>query len=190
MIYSRNKKKHVLLWQYNRYKNYFTTIIILSSLILCLSQPSTSVQNSHGLLLLMGCLLACLIPTVPVRAWVDWCPLPDVGPGSVYCGCACLLNMSQSPDIIPTGHQYSFYESTDLFIAIKSGKAFFNTVFLKIKTMLCYVMEIVLWKYSSPLLRLASVQMQDNMSGCHRKEDGYIIWGIKKCSLHRMLPHI
>jgi hypothetical protein len=45
-----------------------------SSLTLCLSQLSIPVQTSHGLLLLMVCLLACLIPTVPVRAWVDWCP--------------------------------------------------------------------------------------------------------------------
>ncbi len=42
-----------------------------------------SINNSYSLLapnslLQTGCLLACLIPIVPLGAWVGWHPLPDV----------------------------------------------------------------------------------------------------------------
>jgi hypothetical protein len=46
-------------------KNNVSTKIILLSLILCLSQPYTPVQNSHRLFLLRSWLHICLIPATP-----------------------------------------------------------------------------------------------------------------------------
>ncbi len=66
------------------------------SLTLCPSQPSTPIQNKHGIYLLMCCLHTCLIPAVPFRTWVGGHLLPDVEPGTLPCACAYLSNMSQS----------------------------------------------------------------------------------------------
>jgi hypothetical protein len=80
----------------------------MPSLTLCLSQPSTPIQNSHGLPLLMGCLQVCSIRTALLRAWVGWHLLPDMGPGSIQCVCEYLLNTGQGPVITPTGQQYTY----------------------------------------------------------------------------------
>jgi hypothetical protein len=83
VIYSWNKKIHVLyfLWWPGGYEDYFTTTIIFT-ITHSLPQPAfLPIQNTRGLLLLMGCLLACLIPTVPLRAWVGLRPFQLLGAG-------------------------------------------------------------------------------------------------------------
>ncbi len=54
-------------------------------------------DNGHnGLFLLKGSLHICLIPTVPLVAWVGWQLLPDVRLRSFHCAYTCLLNMAQA----------------------------------------------------------------------------------------------
>ncbi len=71
VVYSWNKKKHVLLTRLqDGHTNYFIIQINSSITHSLLCNPSSPVQNSHGLLLLMGFLHACLIFTACSRAWV------------------------------------------------------------------------------------------------------------------------
>ncbi len=66
------------------HKNYVTTTMIFS---ITHSLLSTPVQNSHDLLLLMSCLPASLIPSVPLWAWVGRQPCQMRGQTSPVCLC-------------------------------------------------------------------------------------------------------
>ncbi len=94
--------KQEQIWTFYSYK-VGTKIMLLRkfsfpSLTLCLSQPSAPVQNRHGLLL-MGYLLACLIPVAPIWGRVGWHPLADAGPKRVLWAFAYQLNIDQGPVI-------------------------------------------------------------------------------------------
>jgi hypothetical protein len=75
------QEKHVLFHQTS-----------LPSLTLCLGQPSRPVQNCHGLIILTGCLNACLIPTTDKNAFLRYCSIPlrwkVGGGGHIPCICA------------------------------------------------------------------------------------------------------
>jgi hypothetical protein len=73
-------------------------MIIFASLTLYLSQSSTPIQNSCGLLL-MGLNYACLIPTVPLRLWVGWHFLQVMGREGAHCTCGYYFNMGKSQSL-------------------------------------------------------------------------------------------
>ncbi len=72
-----------------------------------LQSANFSVQESRGVLLLVGGLLGCLINTVPPESWVRLASLADVKQEGVRCTWAYLLNMGHSPVIIPTWHRFN-----------------------------------------------------------------------------------
>jgi hypothetical protein len=74
-------------------------MIIFASLTLYLSQSSTPIQNSCGLLLLMGLNHACLIPTVLLRLWVGWHFLQVMGREGAHCTCGYYFNMGKSQSL-------------------------------------------------------------------------------------------
>jgi hypothetical protein len=51
---------------------------------------------------------AFLFPTVPLRAWVGWHLLPDVGPEGTQCASLYLLKTGQSPVIAPIGKRVQY----------------------------------------------------------------------------------
>ncbi len=65
----------------------------------------TPVQNSCVLLLQIGCLHHCLIPTASLCIRVDWHVLPNVGLGQFLCSYVYLLNMGQGPSLHWLNHR-------------------------------------------------------------------------------------
>ncbi len=73
------------------------------------SEPSILVQNSRGLLLLMGCLHTCLIPTASLEAWGRLASLARCKAGV----CTMHLHMLKKGHcsvIAPTGQQHTLLD--------------------------------------------------------------------------------
>jgi hypothetical protein len=85
----------------------------LPSLTLCLSQPSAPVQKGCSLLLLMGCLQACLIPATETGAFIRLHSLREVGGWE---GGTIPMFVHNSGPHEPGSGQYSSYEVEQFYL--------------------------------------------------------------------------
>jgi hypothetical protein len=92
------KKTCTLYNEKSQIKSVSLQLLFLPSLTLCLNLPSTCIQNNHGPP--PDGLSPCLPhPTIPLKAWIGWCLLSEMGLKSIHWVCEYLLNWARARSI-------------------------------------------------------------------------------------------